>query len=121
MSELLLATEGGQVVAFRPGREPGEDEHECVFHSSDDEAMINLVVITESGTLLIVTPTGIVSVDGSTCTAAALTLSSTSGCTIVVVVGTGGAKKVSQKLDGLVFVRFLLLRQRRKNLLDDSA
>ncbi|MDF1861585.1 MAG: hypothetical protein P1U87_15320 [Verrucomicrobiales bacterium] len=38
MSELLLATEGGQIVAFNAAT----DEHTCVFHSSDDEAMMGI-------------------------------------------------------------------------------
>ncbi|MEM9017149.1 MAG: hypothetical protein AAGC68_09040 [Verrucomicrobiota bacterium] len=38
MSELLLATEGGQVVAF----DTANESHRCVFHSSDDEAMMGI-------------------------------------------------------------------------------
>lgn len=38
MSKLLLATEGGQVVAF----DPETEEHDCVFLSSDDEAMMGI-------------------------------------------------------------------------------
>ncbi|MAS95969.1 MAG: hypothetical protein CMO55_22420 [Verrucomicrobiales bacterium] len=38
MSDLLLATEGGQVVAFNSAT----DEHHCVFKSSDDEAMMGI-------------------------------------------------------------------------------
>ncbi len=43
MAELLLATEGGQVVAF----DPATDAHECVFMSSDDEAMMGIEPIGE--------------------------------------------------------------------------
>jgi len=43
MSELLLATEGGQVVAF----DPSSDEHACVFHSSDDEALMGIEAVGE--------------------------------------------------------------------------
>ncbi len=38
MPGLLLATEGGQVVAL----DPATREHRCVFHSSDDEAMMGI-------------------------------------------------------------------------------
>lgn len=40
MSPLLLATEGGQVVAF----DPASGQHRCVFHSSDDEAMMGIAI-----------------------------------------------------------------------------
>ena len=40
MSPLLLATEGGQVVAF----DPATEQHSCVFHSSDDEAMMGIEI-----------------------------------------------------------------------------
>jgi hypothetical protein len=43
MSELLLATEGGQIVAF----DPATDAHECVFMSSDDEAMMGIEAVGE--------------------------------------------------------------------------
>lgn len=38
MSDLLLATEGGQVVSY----DSATDEHHCVFKSSDDEAMMGI-------------------------------------------------------------------------------
>lgn len=38
MSDLLLATEGGQIVAF----DPSTDQHSCVFHSSEKEAMMGI-------------------------------------------------------------------------------
>lgn len=38
MPGLLLATEGGQVVAL----DPATGRHRCVFHSSDDEAMMGI-------------------------------------------------------------------------------
>ena len=38
MSDLLLATEGGQIVAF----DSTTDAHRCVFQSSDDEAMMGI-------------------------------------------------------------------------------
>ncbi len=41
MSQLLLATEGGQVVAF----DTGTREHRRVFHSSDDEAMMGIEIV----------------------------------------------------------------------------
>lgn len=41
MSPLLLATEGGQVVAF----DPATKEHRRVFHSSDDEAMMGIEAV----------------------------------------------------------------------------
>ena len=41
MSQLLLATEGGQVVAF----DTATREHRCVFHSSDDEAMMGIEAV----------------------------------------------------------------------------
>lgn len=41
MSRLLLATEGGQVVAF----DTATREHRCVFHSSDDEAMMGIELV----------------------------------------------------------------------------
>ncbi len=40
MSRLLFATEGGQVVAF----DTETREHHCVFHSSDDEAMMGIQI-----------------------------------------------------------------------------
>jgi len=40
MSPLLLATEGGQVVAF----DPASGQHRSVFHSSDDEAMMGIEI-----------------------------------------------------------------------------
>lgn len=40
MSPLLLATEGGQVVAF----DPASGQHRCIFHSSDDEAMMGIEI-----------------------------------------------------------------------------
>jgi hypothetical protein len=40
MSPLLLATEGGQVVAF----DPASGQHRSVFHSSDDEAMMGIAI-----------------------------------------------------------------------------
>ena len=41
MPELLLATERGQVVLF----DPDTDQHECVFFSSDDEAMMGIELV----------------------------------------------------------------------------
>lgn len=41
MSLLLLATEGGQVVAF----DTATREHRCVFHSSDNEAMMGIEAV----------------------------------------------------------------------------
>lgn len=41
MPELLLATEGGQVVSF----DPDSEHHECVFMSSDDEAMMGIEIV----------------------------------------------------------------------------
>lgn len=41
MSALLLATEGGQVVAF----DTATREHRRVFHSSDDEAMMGIEIV----------------------------------------------------------------------------
>lgn len=41
MSQLLLATEGGQVVAL----DTVTREHRCAFHSSDDEAMMGIEAV----------------------------------------------------------------------------
>ena len=43
MSQLLLATEGGQVVAF----DTATREHHCAFHSTDDEAMMGIEIVGE--------------------------------------------------------------------------
>jgi hypothetical protein len=43
MPELLLATEGGQVISF----DPDTDQHACVFLSSEEEAMMGIEQVGE--------------------------------------------------------------------------